>query len=178
MNFTKNSSSRKTTDHNSWDPLVRIIHWSVAGLFIVNYFFTEHGYALHQNIGWAILGLVVVRILWGVTLARGPNRLTSFIPSLAGAREHLVELKSRSTPANTGHNAFGAVAIYLFWVGLIAAAVTGWLQDTDWGFERDVGDWHEWIVEALWILVIVHISAVVMTSLWLRKNLILQMIRG
>lgn len=55
---------------------------------------------------------------------------------------------------------------------------TGWFQDTDWGFDNDVADWHAWIVDALAILIVVHIAAVILSSLWLRKNLILAMITG
>lgn len=162
----------------SWDFLVRLIHWSVATLFLANYFFTEPGYELHTNFGWAILALVVVRILWGISFAKGPNHLRSFAPTLAGVQHHLQELKTRQRPQKVGHNPFGTVAIYLMWIGLSAAAFTGWLQDTDWGFDNGADLWHEWVVDGVFLLVILHVSAVVLTSLWLRANLIRAMVIG
>lgn len=163
---------------HSWDIIIRGVHWVVAGLFLANYFYTEPGYNAHVKVGWTILGLVLFRLTWGFTFARGPNRISSFVPTPSGLREHAQELVQRKANDGVGHNAFGSCAIFLMWFGLLSAAFTGWLQDTDWGFDNDVNEWHEFIVEALWILIIVHIAAVVLTSLWLRRNLIKQMIIG
>ncbi|MBX2848721.1 MAG: cytochrome b/b6 domain-containing protein [Acidiferrobacterales bacterium] len=164
--------------NRGWDIVTRGTHWVVAGLFLTNYFYTEPGYRAHMNIGWIILGLVIFRIIWGVSFARGPNRITNFLPTPRGVKEHVVELKTRQAAEPVGHNAFGSFAIFLMWFGLLSAVFTGWLQDTDWGFDNDVYEWHEFLVEALWILVIIHISAVILTSLWLRRNLIKQMLNG
>ena len=161
-----------------WDPVVRLIHWAVAGLFLANYFYTDPGYDAHINIGWIILSLVGARLLWGLTLAKGPNHLGNFLPRPSKAREHLNHIRHRQTPNTVGHNPFGTIAIYLLWLGLASAAFTGWLQDTDWGFDNDVDIWHRRIVQWVFYLVIVHVSAVILTSLWLRVNLIRAMILG
>ncbi|UJM85340.1 cytochrome b/b6 domain-containing protein [Rhodanobacter denitrificans] len=47
-----------------WDPLVRVFHWSLAGLFLAN-FFTEDGELVHRGIGYAVLALLAVRFVWG-----------------------------------------------------------------------------------------------------------------
>ena len=161
-----------------WDKIVRSIHWIVATLFIINYYFTEAGYTAHIRVGWTIFGLVIFRILWGITKARGPNHIRNFIPTINGIKEHLVELRNRESLHQVGHNACGSIVIFLMWFCLLTAAFTGWLQDTDWGFENDVYEWHEFFVESLWYLIVMHITAVILTSLWLRKNLIKQMILG
>ena len=161
-----------------WDILVRLIHWSVAGLFLANYYYTDPGYDAHINIGWIILGLVGLRLLWGVTLAKGPNHLRDFVPTPSRAQRHIHEIKTRQRPAGVGHNPFGSCAIYLLWTGLAAASLTGWLQDTDWGFDNGVDIWHRQVVQWLFILIVVHVSAVILTSLWLRTNLIRAMVLG
>ena len=166
------------THHHRWDSLVRLIHWSVAGLFLANYFYTDPGYHAHINIGWTIPGLVGLRLLWGLTFAKGPNHLRDFVPSLSAARHHIRDIKTRKPPQAVGHNPFGSCAIYLLWSGLAAAALTGWLQDTDWGFDNGVDIWHKQIVQWLFILIIAHVSAVILTSLWLRANLVRAMIVG
>lgn len=163
---------------SGWDYVTRGVHWIVAGLFLTNYFYTEPGYDAHINIGWIVLWLVLFRLAWGFTFARGPNKISNFLPTTRGFKEHYKELKERETPQHVGHNAFGSCAIFLMWFGLLSAVFTGWLQDTDWGWDNGVGDWHEFIVESIWILVVIHISAVVLTSLWLKRNLIKQMIFG
>ena len=45
-----------------WDPLVRLFHWSLAGLFLAN-FFTEEGELVHRGFGYAILILIAVRVV-------------------------------------------------------------------------------------------------------------------
>ena len=168
----------KQKSKTGWDLIVRSVHWMVAGLFLTNYFYTEPGYEAHVNIGWIIFGLVIFRIIWGCSLAKGPNRISNFLPSLSGFSEHIQELRYRKPSNLIGHNAVGSCAIFMMWFGLLSAAFTGWLQDTDWGFENDIYQWHELIVDGLWYLVVIHISAVILTSLWLRRNLIKQMING
>ncbi len=161
-----------------WDIITRLTHWVVAGLFLANYYYTDPGYNAHINVGWILMWLVLFRLAWGFTFAMGPNRIMNFIPTPKGLREHIQELKDRKAHDDVGHNAFGSCAVFLLWFGLLFAVFTGWCQDTDWGFENEVYEWHDFTVEYLWVLVIVHISAVVMTSLWLRINLIKQMIVG
>lgn len=159
-----------------WDWLVRITHWSVAALFLTNYYFTEKGEENHENVGWVLLGLIITRLFWGLTFATGPNRLRAFVPKLASAKQHLVELKTRKADKGVGHNPFGAIAIYLMWAGLICCVLTGWGMDTDWGFENDVDQWHEFAGDFTFAVVCVHVSAVILVSLRLRKNLIRAMI--
>jgi cytochrome b len=159
-----------------WDWLVRISHWSVAALFFTNYFFTEEGSEIHENVGWVLLGLIVARLMWGLSFAKGPNRLSAFVPNFASAKLHMDELKNRKAANHVGHNPFGAIAIYLLWLGLISCALTGWGMDTDWGFDNDVDQWHEIAVDFTFAVVCIHVSAVISVSLWLRKNLIRAMI--
>ena len=161
-----------------WHWITRCTHWTIAILFFLNYFFTEPGYEVHIYIGWTIFGLVLLRVIWGTTFAKGPNHIKNFIPTKSGLKTHLSELKTRQAVDHIGHNAFGSFAIFLIWACLLAAAFTGWLQDTDWGFDNGVDDWHESIVDFLWILAVIHILAVIFTSIWLRRNLIKQMIVG
>lgn len=159
-----------------WDWLVRLTHWLVAALFLSNYYFTEKGSENHENVGWTVLVLIVLRFVWGSTLANGPNRLSAFVPTKAAVKKHIIELKTRKSNKVTGHNPFGAVAIYLLWLGLTASVLTGWGMDTDWGFENDVDQWHEFAVDFTFFMVCLHIVAVILVSIWLNKNLIRAMV--
>ncbi len=162
-----------------WDWLVRLSHWSIVVLFTLNYFFVSPDVYTHVQIGYAIATIVVVRILWGLTFARGPNRLGSFIPTPSGIRQHLHELKERKAPDAPQHNALGAIAIWLMWFGLLAVPTLGWLFDnTDWGYDNDLDRVHKQAGELLFYLICIHITAVVLTSLWLRRNFIKAMLVG
>ncbi|WP_070796027.1 cytochrome b/b6 domain-containing protein [Thalassotalea crassostreae] len=185
--------------HNSnlgWDILIRFSHWLVASLFLANAFFIEpdaffsdyiNWAALpefiadaspHEWAGWTILGMLVIRILWGLTFAKGPNRLKDFVPSLVDAKEHLGHLKTRQKQTKIGHNSFGAIAVYFMWTGLAFIIFTGWAQDTDWGFDNNLDQWHQWGVDAMTIFVCIHVMAVISTSLLLKQNLISAMIKN
>ena len=50
-----------------WDPLVRIIHWSLVAGVAAAWF--VHG-KWHEWIGYAVLGAVTLRILWGFAGSR------------------------------------------------------------------------------------------------------------
>ena len=161
---------------------MRIVHWSVAILFFANYFFTDHGYQLHQRIGWAVLILVGIRLLWGLSLAKAPSSIASFFPTITRFKHHIHELKTREKPAEVGHNPLGALAIFFMWGGLIVAVLSGWGYDTDWawdnGYEEILHTTHETSVDLIFYVVCLHIAAVVFMSFWSRRNLIKAMIIG
>ena len=65
-----------------WDPLVRIFHWSLAGIIAFE-FLGEDGDALHRTLGYVALGLIAFRIIWGFA---GPRH------------HHLPDLKAPNCP--------------------------------------------------------------------------------
>lgn len=162
-----------------WDNVVRTTHWLVAVGFLVNRFeFTSPGSDWHRAFGIAIAALVVLRLLWGVTGARGPARLSALIPSVAGVREHVHEVRDRTAHQVLGHNPFGAIAIWLFWIGLLLIAATGVAQDSFLSSEWPIYEWHGLLVDFVTGLVVVHILAVIGLSLWLKRNLLAAMLPG
>lgn len=118
-----------------WDPLVRICHWSVAALFLLNYWLLEGGEDPHEWAGYAIAALLLVRVAWGFV---GPHnaRFASFWPTPARLRRHWRQLRQRRfDDPGEGHNPAGALMI-LFLMSLLAvAAISGWMQGLDrfWG---------------------------------------------
>ena len=53
-----------------WDPLVRVFHWSLALTFAAAWLTGEEESALHDVFGYVILGLIAVRVVWGVLGSR------------------------------------------------------------------------------------------------------------
>ncbi|MRI32242.1 nickel-dependent hydrogenase cytochrome b-type subunit [Endozoicomonas sp. OPT23] len=168
--------SNSMSDSFRWPRLVQFIHWSVATLFLANHFVTEGGDELHEYFGWSILALIGLRIGYGLLLAPEPAKISSMTTSPAKIREHLEELKAGDVPELAGHNPLGVIAVWLMWFSLAGAAFTGWLQDTDFGFDYVVYEWHSWLVDGLLIFAAIHLAAVVLTSWRSRKNLIKTML--
>ncbi len=147
-----------------WDPVVKVTHWCVACLFLVNYFVTKAGSSLHQYIGYGVVALVAIRLLWGM-ITRSPARLSLFLPSIPKAFVHLKEVLTTKQDSHQGHNPAGAVMIWAMWFGLLVTGISGFMMETDqfWG-----EDWveviHEAAVNVTFVCVCVHISAVVIMS--------------
>lgn len=178
-----------------WDKVIRLSHWTISFFFIANVFFIDPDAFLsdyitliilpdffanaspHEWAGWTILAALIIRIIWGTTLAQGPNLLSSFVPNVQNAKEHLGHLKRRQPQTDIGHNSLGAIAVYIMWVGLIVIIFSGWAQDTDWGFDNNVDRWHQWSVDAMTIFVYIHVGAVITTSILLKQPLIRAMIK-
>ncbi|MGL4196027.1 MAG: cytochrome b/b6 domain-containing protein [Edwardsiella piscicida] len=162
-----------------WDAVVRLTHWSVALGFLCNrLYLTVPGSTPHQLIGLTVAGLVLLRLLWGVTWARGAARLSAFIPTPSALIHHLHELRTRTVPQAPHHNPLGAIGIWATWLLLLLIALTGWGQGNDLAFRWPLDVWQVWLVDALTLVVCVHIAAVFAMSFWLRRNLIGAMLPG
>lgn len=107
-----------------WDPLVRLFHWSLVAAFAIAWLSGDEESRLHELAGYAIIGLVLVRIVWGFVGTRYA-RFSDFVyrPSavLGYAREMLIA-KPRHY---LGHNPLGGMMILALLVSLLAAGVTG-----------------------------------------------------
>lgn len=169
---TKRTENTQATTEFVWDKVVRITHWAVAFIVISNLFFNKGGATAHRYLGYTALGLIACRLLWSLTLAKSPARFRDLIPTISGFREHAKEIKQRQEGHHRGHNAFGLLAVWAMWGCIVALAVTGLLDDTDWGIDNDISDWHEGIANMLQIIVVLHVSAVLATSWWFKRNLV------
>lgn len=160
-----------------WDPVIRLFHWSVALAFLLNYFFFEEGGDSHELAGYYILFALVVRLVWG--MVGSPNaRFKNFFPSVAGIKAHIHIMRSGKIPEDNGHNPIGALMIFALLFGLCVTGLSGWsLEGIFWG-EDWAEELHEVAANLTFLLVLVHILAVVTFSLIGPRNLIMQMVTG
>ena len=168
-----------------WDILVRFTHWTVAAGIIANLFFTEDGSDLHVYVGYTVLGLVVVRLLWGLVGTRYA-RFTNFFPTPTRLKRHLSALSVRRVDEqHLGHNPLAAIMMLSLWAVIIGLGVTGYLMETDifshiqlLGNKDVLEEIHELLANSLYLLVPLHIVAAIAMSYWQRQNLIKSMITG
>jgi cytochrome b len=161
-----------------WDLPTRVFHWLLAGSF-AGAFLTaesERYRDIHVVLGYTVLGLVAFRFLWGVVGTRYA-RFSSFPIAPRRVFEYLKSLFTRSPQHHVGHNPAGSLAIYAILALAVLAGFTGYAAYSDIG-----GDWlaelHEGAANAMLGLVVVHIGAVIVSSLIHRENLVAAMLNG
>lgn len=161
-----------------WDPFVRLFHWSVVGACALNLTILDDGKFAHRWIGYGVLALLTLRLVWGVVGSRHA-RFNDFVPGPRGLIAYLGALARGREPRFLGHNPAAAVMILALMALLAAIGVTGWMQTLDafWGYEW-VEELHEGLANGLIVLVVVHVAAAVFESLRHRENLIRSMITG
>lgn len=160
-----------------WDPLIRVFHWLLAGCFIAA-FLVEEGETAHRWLGYTMLALVAIRIVWGFVGSRHA-RFTDWVRGPRTVARYLRERAAGRTRRHLGHNPAAAVMILTLLAGVAVVATTGWLQTTDrfWGVEW-VEEVHELTAYGMLGLVGLHALAAVVESFHYRENLIAALIHG
>lgn len=161
-----------------WDPFVRVFHWSLVFLFMLNALIVDDDGKLHEWIGYAVLVQVSLRVLWGFVGSRYA-RFSSFPPSLRGARTQITDIATGRRHAEPGHSPLGAWMIYNLLLALVVIGVSGHLMTTDrfWGVEWPE-ELHEFAVAWAEISILLHVAAVVAESRRLGINLPRAMVTG
>jgi cytochrome b len=156
-----------------WDPFVRIFHWGLAVAVLVAFLTEDDLLGLHTWAGYTVIGLIAVRILWGVI---GPDH-ARFADFVRGPRATLAYLGDvlRGHPARyLGHNPAGAAMVIALIGGLIATALTGVATLDNEGMK----DVHEAIAYGTLCLVALHLLGVALASRQHNENLVRAMING
>src|SRR3989304_9083958 len=161
-----------------WDLPTRVFHWLLAASFLGAFWTaaSERYRDIHVVLGYTVLGLVVFRLLWGVIGTRYA-RFRSFPSAPRRVLEYFKSLITRSPQHHVGHNPAGSLAIYAILALSVFAGVTGYGAYNEIG-----GEWlaqlHEGAANAMLGLVLIHIGAVMVSSLIHRENLVAAMLNG
>lgn len=161
-----------------WDLPIRLFHWLLAASFVGAFLTAESERVrdIHVVLGYTMLGLVVFRFLWGVIGSRYA-RFSSFPIVPRRVWEYFKSLFTRTPQHHVGHNPAGSVAIYAILALAVLAGATGYGAYNEIG-----GEWlaqlHEGAANAMLGLVVIHIGAVIVSSLIHRENLVAAMLNG
>jgi cytochrome b len=172
-----------------WDLPTRLFHWSLVALVTFSIVTAKLGglwLDWHMRSGYAILALLVFRLLWGVAGSRHA-RLVHFV---RGPRIVLAYLRGRHPHDGAGHNPLGAVSVVAILGVLLAQAATGLFTNdgsfTEGPLAKLVGaatgerlsTVHRWGELAVYALIGVHLAAVLFYLAVKRDNLVGPMITG
>jgi cytochrome b len=161
-----------------WDPLVRVLHWSLVGGVALAWLTTEAGRRWHEPIGWFVMAVVALRLVWGVVGSHAA-RFAGFLRgprAVIGYARHVVH---HDAPRYLGHNPLGAWMIVALLLALTAVGVSGWLLTTDaWFGSELMEEVHEALAEGLLVLVALHVAGVFYTGWHQGENLVRAMLSG
>ena len=161
-----------------WDPFVRVFHWSLVIGFAANAMILDDDGKTHQWVGYIIVTLVVLRLVWGLAGTRYA-RFSSFPPSVSASLGQIRETLGGTPRVHVGHTPLGALMIYNLLLSMLVIGVSGWLMTTDmfWGVEWP-DELHETAVVWAEVSIILHIAAVLFESWRTSVNLPRAMITG
>lgn len=166
------------TTHHIWDPFIRMFHWALVIGFVANALLIEDDSAPHEWLGYAVLALVAVRLVWGFV---GPRhaRFGSFMPHRKGISEQIRDITSKRPRAHLGHTPLGAVMILNLLATMLAIGATGYMMTTNmfWGIDW-VEETHEALVNWAWVSIALHVAAVLWESRRTGINLPRAMVTG
>lgn len=160
-----------------WDWFVRVFHWAAVAL-VATAFLSPDNKALHEPIGYAVMGLVLARLVWGVIGSRHA-RFTDFVSRPTTVLAYLRELWSGRVRRYLGHNPAGGAMVLALLATLMTVTVSGWMSETDRFFGVAwVSRLHRLSTDVLLGLIGCHLLGVLVSSALHRENLIVAMITG
>ena len=161
-----------------WDVPTRIGHWLLATAFILSFLTgdSEELRLFHVAAGYAVAGILVFRIFWGVVGTRYA-RFASFLFSPRQVVAYLGGLLKGKPSHWLGHNPAGSYAIYtLILLGLTTAA-SGLAVYAEIGGEW-VEEVHDVLSYTMLGMVIFHVLGVIVSSWAHHENLVRSMLDG
>lgn len=173
-----------------WDLPVRLFHWSVVALLVVSWRSYEAGaMEVHRWSGYAILTLVLFRVLWGL-FGSESARFSRFLGSPAAALAHLRQFARREPDTDVTHNAAGGWMVLVLLALLAFQAATGLMANDDIMFEgplaafvgKEASDSATRLHHLNWTLILcavgLHVLAVLAYALLRRVDLVRPMVTG
>jgi cytochrome b len=174
-----------------WDLPTRLFHWTLLVLIVVQFASAEFhllDMRWHFWSGYAILALVLFRILWGFF----GSQTSRFVEFVRGPRAVLNYLRAAATNARStvGHNPLGGWSVLALLTCIALQSVTGLFAsddiDTDGPFTGLVSQrtvklmtrLHDWNQNVLLALIGLHVVAVLLYWLLKHENLTVPMITG
>ena len=175
-----------------WDLPVRVTHWllvaAVCGSYVTHTLGSNY-FRYHVWCGYLTLLLVTARLLWGFAGTRYA-RFTQFLRGPAAGLRYARSLLGSDHETHAGHTPLGGWMVVVLLAGLLAQASSGLFandQIADSGplfgyvssaLSDRLTTWHRKLFDVLWVLIGVHVLAVLGYRLFKNEDLITPMLSG
>jgi cytochrome b len=161
-----------------WDRFIRTFHWSLVTLFATAFYTRDKWEQIHIACGYAILGLVVARIIWGFT-GSSHARFRDFIYSPLAILRFLFDTARFRAKRYLGHNPAGGAMVVTLVLTLLTICGSGIAMTLDrfWGVKW-IETIHETATYGTLALIGLHIVGVILASIEHRENLVKSMLTG
>jgi cytochrome b len=116
-----------------WDLPTRIFHWALVVLVIFSFTTGKIGGSWlqwHMKSGYAILALVLFRIVWGVAGSE-TSRFASFVRGPGALLRYAGDIAAKRRRPSIGHNPMGGWMVLFMLVLLLAQASSGLFADDE-----------------------------------------------
>lgn len=173
-----------------WDLPVRVFHWLLVLLLVFQYVTYETSYMTwHMYGGYAILALLLFRIIWGF-IGGTHARFGNFLYGPGAILGYIKTLPKRQAAKFAGHNPLGGYSVLLMLVVILVQAFTGLFANDDVMTEgpltqwiaKETSDWlttiHRYNFYVILGLVAAHVGAVLYYLLYKSENLVGAMFTG
>jgi cytochrome b len=175
-----------------WDLPVRLVHWALVALLGFSWWSGMQGgmtMTYHLWSGYAILTLVLFRIVWGFA-GSTHARFGAFLYAPRTMVQYARTLGSRRAGAYVGHNPVGGLSALLMLLSILVQAGTGLFSNDDILTEgplyryvtKETSDWittiHNYNFYVLLALAAIHIAAIAYYWVYKRENLTVAMFTG
>lgn len=176
-----------------WDVPIRLFHWALAVLILLQYGTAEWHWLdmqWHVRFGYATLALLVFRVVWGflgsqtarfADFVRGPRRVFGYLRDLAAGRHS----------AGPGHNPLGGWSVLAMLACLLVQTMTGlfasnhrhtvfgpWAARVSDIWSQRLTDIHKINQNVLLFLVVLHVVAILAYWVGRGENLVAPMLHG
>jgi cytochrome b len=175
-----------------WDLPVRLFHWILVLLLVFQIVSGKIGgrlMAWHVYAGYAVLALIVFRVLWGFA-GSTHARFASFIKGPSAALRFASRLLSRTAVPQVGYNPLGGWMVIALLISLALQATSGLFANdslttagplaalVSFEVSDDLSLFHRWNFKVLLALAGIHVAASLYHWLAMKDDLIVAMFTG
>ena len=177
-----------------WDIPTRLFHWLLVICVATAWYLGDNRdfdtIGWHFYFGYAVGGLVVFRLLWGI-VGPAPTRISALFHGPLSVLNYAKTVFNSRPSGTAGHNPLGSLSVIALLLSLSVQVVTGLFAYDDGLFSGgplsdyvsqatilEMNTIHELNANILLFLVIMHVFAALFYLVWKRENLIIAMITG